>query len=320
MAIEFERALQRLNTAYDEGRLGHAYLVSGGDESSRNRLAHGILAHVNGGGALEVLRHPDVHVVEPQSKSRRITIEQIRNLEADLSLKKGPGQRKVGLLIDAERMTVQASNAFLKTLEEPTGDSLLLLLTGAPDALLQTIISRCIPVNLREPPKLEWADHELALLNLLRDRVTGERADAIGALRLARQFQAMLVQAKERVEKMHDTELKGEEKQYKQTTDGAWLGERETYHAAAAQAEYLQARVALIELLSSWWAAVLRVKYGRPQPLPDEYRPSIERLAERMETPDVLKRLEALEQMRGHLERNIQEPLALDVGFMEAFG
>jgi len=320
MAIESEKALERLIAAFEEDRLGHAYLLTGGNDAERMRVATGLMGHLNQTPALEALEHVDAHVIEPQSRSRRITIDQMRQLEGDLALKKGSGRRKIGLIIDAERMTTQAANAFLKTLEEPPDTSLLLMLTGAPDALLQTILSRCIPVNLREPKKVEWSEQEMALLQMLEQRMGQGRFDPIGALRLARDFQALLAHAKEMVEERHQSELKAEQSHYKETTDGGWLGARETYHQAAGQAEYLQERSRLVEVLGLWWAAVLRMKYERPPGLPDSLEPTLGKLASRMETPELLKRIEAIEQMRGHLERNIQEPLALDVGFMEAFG
>ena len=65
------------------------------------------------------LAHPDMHMVQPESKSRRIVIDQIRDLEHAIQRKPLLGSSKVAIVHDADRMQQQAANAFLKTLEEP---------------------------------------------------------------------------------------------------------------------------------------------------------------------------------------------------------
>ena len=61
--------------------------------------------------------------------------------------------------MDAERMNDEAANAFLKTLEEPPGQCLLILSTSQPDQLLQTIISRCVRVNLLQSGEFRLTPH-----------------------------------------------------------------------------------------------------------------------------------------------------------------
>jgi len=321
MALAFEQAVGRLKVAFDHDRLGHAYLVSGGEGGERFDLAATLAGHVNGTGLLEAMRHPDVHCVEPHSKSRRITIEQIRNLEGALSLKRGAGRRKVAVLVDAERMTQQASNAFLKTLEEPPGESLILLLSGLSAALLPTIRSRCIPVELRETATGEWGEMEMRVWDLMMEwRSLSDGAGLAGAMRLGRRFQSLLAEEKGAVEARHETEWKEEEAHYRQTTEGNWLEDREDWHAAAAQAEYLQRRGRMIEYVGGWWSTILRERYGCAVEVPERYRRRVVELAGEMETPDLLRRIEALEKLRGYLERNLQEAMVLETGFLEAFG
>ena len=76
------------------------------------------------------------------------------------------GRRKVAILADADRLQPQAANAFLKTLEEPPQDSLLLLLSAMPEVLPETIISRCISIPLApvEEQKVSGEQTELVLL------------------------------------------------------------------------------------------------------------------------------------------------------------
>ena len=91
-----------------------------------------------------MIAHPDLHVVQPESKSRRIVIDQIRELEHSIQRKPLVGGSKVAIIHDADRMQPQAANAFLKTLEEPPPGSLILLLSTVPEAILETVLSRCV--------------------------------------------------------------------------------------------------------------------------------------------------------------------------------
>ena len=86
--------------------------------------------------------------ITPASKSRQILVDEIRELEHFLSLTTA-GEIKLGLIMDADRMSTQAQNAFLKTLEEPVSKIIIILVTQNPEALLPTIRSRCQMVSLR---------------------------------------------------------------------------------------------------------------------------------------------------------------------------
>ena len=94
-----------------------------------------------------MITHPDLRVVQPESKSRRIVIDQIRELEHAIQ-RKPLLAGKVAIIHDAERMQPQAANAFLKTLEEPPEGSLILLLSTVPEAILETVLSAKLPCGL----------------------------------------------------------------------------------------------------------------------------------------------------------------------------
>ncbi len=92
--------------------------------------------------------HPDITVLIPDGDG--IKIDMIRKIEEVLFLKAFEGRRKVVIIDDAEAMNINAANAFLKTLEEPPSDSLILLISSNPDSLPDTIRSRC--TNIRFYP------------------------------------------------------------------------------------------------------------------------------------------------------------------------
>ena len=128
--------------------MGHSYLLTGDRAESLENLALGLAAQVLDAAPQE---HPDFHSVRPESKSRHITVEQVRELERELYLRPFMAPVKGAIIFDAERMclgSASAANAFLKTLEEPPAHTLILLTSGRPAMLLPTIISRCLRLDL----------------------------------------------------------------------------------------------------------------------------------------------------------------------------
>ncbi len=89
--------------------------------------------------------HPDVIVLSPEEK--QIRIEEIRTIDDALSFRPFEGRNKVVIVDNAETMNVAAANAFLKTLEEPPEESVIILVSSRPDLLLPTIRSRCSRIN-----------------------------------------------------------------------------------------------------------------------------------------------------------------------------
>jgi DNA polymerase-3 subunit delta' len=139
---------EKIAASARSGRLAHAFLLTGGtvteQETAFFRLAAVLLGDADP-------QHPDLHVVRAESKSRRIRIEQIRDMEKELHLKAYRQGRKVAGILAADRMCLppaQAANAFLKTLEEPPEHCVIFLTTDRPEQLLPTIQSRCITLHL----------------------------------------------------------------------------------------------------------------------------------------------------------------------------
>lgn len=91
--------------------------------------------------------HPDFLLIEPDGD--QIKVEQVRRLEEALSLTAYEAKVKVAVVDDAEAMNASAANAFLKTLEEPPPESLIILVSSSPDRLPETIRSRCSRINFR---------------------------------------------------------------------------------------------------------------------------------------------------------------------------
>ena len=96
--------------------------------------------------------HPDFTLILPENG--QIRIEEIRAIDSTLSLKAFEGTYKTVIIDDADTLNQSAANAFLKTLEEPPADSLIVLISSNPDRLPDTIRSRCSRINFMPlPPK-----------------------------------------------------------------------------------------------------------------------------------------------------------------------
>jgi DNA polymerase-3 subunit delta' len=262
---------------------------------------------------------PDVHLASPESKSRGIAIEQIRSLEHALQMRSSDGRRKVAVISEADRMGTPTANAFLKTLEEPPNNSLLLLLSSIPEVLPETILSRCIEIPLASPTEVALSREQQELLELL-DSLTPDAAGGVHeAYRLAQGVQRLLAQMRQTIQDDNATAAKREEARYRHTTDGTWLENREDHYKALAEGAYRQQRAHLIETLFLWWGDILRVSTGVAARELAGARPRTEAIARRLKTPEILRRIRRLEKLRDHLGRNVQEALALEVAFLQIF-
>jgi DNA polymerase III subunit delta' len=105
--------------------------------------------------------HPDYHLVKLDEDAQQIKVDQVRELIATLVLKSYRGGYKVGVIEGAEALNTNGANAFLKTLEEPSADTMLVMIARPTHRLPATIASRCLRTVLRPPPTavaVEWLE------------------------------------------------------------------------------------------------------------------------------------------------------------------
>ncbi len=105
--------------------------------------------------------HPDSHVVRLEDDAQQIKVDQVRGLIDALTLKSYRGGYKVGVIEGAESLNANGANAFLKTLEEPTGDTVLIMIARPSHRLPATVASRCLRLTLKAPPAeaaLSWLE------------------------------------------------------------------------------------------------------------------------------------------------------------------
>jgi DNA polymerase-3 subunit delta' len=156
---------QRLHTALESGHLPHSLLVLSVPGLGAEQLAQWITALVlcespgtrpcDACPSCRLLRsdsHPDAHVVRLEEDAQQIKIDQIRELIDSLTTKSYRGGYKVGVIEGAEALNTNGANAFLKTLEEPSADTVLIMIARPNHRLPATIASRCLRLGLNPPP------------------------------------------------------------------------------------------------------------------------------------------------------------------------
>ena len=179
MADAFENILGQpqvrefLRATVAQDRVSHAYLFTGPAGSNKTLAAYALAQAImcpkgangpRGGncGACDCCRrimrrkHPDVRYFAPEGAGGYL-VDQIRDIVADTALAPIQGSRKVYILDRVDLLGVQAANAFLKTLEEPPADVVLVLLGRTRESVLPTIVSRCQVVPFRSIPASEAA-------------------------------------------------------------------------------------------------------------------------------------------------------------------
>ena len=167
------KTLASLEEAALSGRLGHGWIINGPRDIGKRNLAYvlaeRLLNHELGKAGPDsalpqelVARysvlaescdlHPDLHRVRPEEDKRSISVDQVRETTATLALTPHVAGLKVVIIETAELMTIEAANALLKSLEEPTANTYLFLLSERPGRLPATIRSRCQRLTLKLPP------------------------------------------------------------------------------------------------------------------------------------------------------------------------
>ena len=159
-----QNARDGLRAAQGAGRLPHSLLVLAPPGLGAEDLGSWItaLALCESGdrkpcaecASCQLLRadsHPDSHTVRLEDDAQQIKVDQVRALIETLALKSYRGGCKVGVIEGAEQLNVNGANAFLKTLEEPTADTVLVMLARPNHRLPATIASRCLRLDLRPP-------------------------------------------------------------------------------------------------------------------------------------------------------------------------
>ena len=278
------RVEELFQTAAKEGRLAHAYLLTGAPPAELESLGKGLAANLLDA---DLEGHPDFFVLRPESKSRRVSIAQVRSLEHSLSRRPHKAPLKVALVLEAERMCLppaEAANAFLKTLEEPPDHSLLILTSDRPEQLLPTVRSRCLTFPIlpdKHPAPIEGIEE------LTRLWAESSEPTPLAAYRRASILQSFLLSTRDRLNAQSEQEVEDEEGD-----------ENESAQSASLAGQLVRVREDIITHL-------IRSAWGRAQ---SSLR------------PEIVREVDSLEKLRLALARNIDPTLAIEVSCLRIAG
>jgi DNA polymerase-3 subunit delta' len=161
-----ERSIKFLKRAIHQDKVSHSYLFLGTEGIGKKWVALQFAKALNclegvaeNGDAcdrclsckkIDHHLHPDVLIIEPEGQT--LKVDQVRQMQRDLTYRPYEGRRRVCILSAADRMAPNMSNTLLKTLEEPPLHTVIILLANSPRLLLPTILSRCQPIRFNPLP------------------------------------------------------------------------------------------------------------------------------------------------------------------------
>lgn len=337
-----QQAVALLQRSLERGRLGHAYLFTGDDIDELEAVARTLAKTLNcqrprraGGAAVDCCEQcgscarvndgnfPDLFFVRPESKLRQLRIGQFTRRDDSppvvmndfIHLKPYEGGRKIGVIVEADRMNENACNSFLKTLEEPPANSVIILLTTEPQQILDTILSRCLRLNFGGAG-VRFAPEHTAWLREFAPLLAAPKAGLLARYRVLGQLLARLAAMRESV-----TETLTARSPLQQYPDAepktveAWEKELD----AAIEAECRRRRADLLHTLQWWLRDVWLCKLDADAELttfPD-LADAAAAVSTRITRTEALENLRVLEQTQRLLRTNVNEPLALEVGLLK---
>ncbi len=312
-----EWAVHMLQEHVVQDKLRHAYLITGSEGVGKRSLALRLAQTINctqptspgepcGACAncrrIAKMQHPDLNIVQSEQVGGTLKVDQIRELQHDLSLSPYEARYRVAILLRFEEAHPSASNALLKTLEEPGPQVILVLTADSPESLLPTIVSRCEVLRLTPLP-LETVTQGLQErwgLNPERARLlahlSGGRPGA--ALRLSQQPELL----EQRQTWLNDhTHLLA-----------ANRVDRFAYAEALSKDKELTRQALLVWL--SYWRDVMLCSTGTVAPLINLDRADeIARVAEQVHLDIACHAVTAIEHTIGLLDTNVNVRLTVEV-------
>lgn len=320
--VGHEWAVALLQNAVETQRHAHAYLFTGPAHIGRYTLALTLARALNCTGEqppcagkvkdgkwkvedgcracrlIAAGNHPDIRIVSPEGAS--LKIDQIRQLQHDLALSPVEARARVAIIDGMELATPEASNALLKTLEEPPSHVVLILIAAEPDVLLPTIVSRCQHLALR-PLAIDRVKDAL----MMRWNVQAQRADELAHLSGGRLGWAVTA--------AQDATML--EKRSARLADLVrLLGEKRVGRLAYAE-ELADSKAALatLELWETWWRDVMLVASGSQAPLTNlDRRDELIHYARRLGADHARQALAVIARTAHQITRNANVRLALE--------
>lgn len=331
------RAVEALRSALAKQQVHHAWLFQGtdgvGKELTAASLAQALVCpekpfegcgHCAACKRVMNRNHPDVTWLMPEAEqvergiagrsdftntpSRDIRIEQIRKLQERLAFRALESKYKVALLVTAHAMNQNAQNALLKTLEEPPKDTVLILISSAPDKLLPTIRSRCAKANFGPlPTELIAAKVKASAKKGMEDALANQiAAMASGSMARALSLDPKTLEARKDI-------IESFEKLVPQDASG-WLTLAEQWSDERATAE------TSLEVLQVWLRDVALTQVGSDALVNADLKELAATAAARISPARVQRRTQLIDEAKNAItQRNGSTRLQLERMFIEFF-
>jgi len=306
-----DNSIALLSRSLAAGKTAHAYLFEGIEGCGKKMTALAFIEAVFCGGTegcghcpscrkISSGRHPDLHLVEPDGAY--IKIDQIRELQRVLAFRPFEATKKACIIDGAERLNPAAGNALLKTLEEPPGNALLILITANPDGVLPTVLSRCQRLHFAALP-------EAAIDSILRERGTAPEAARIVAS-LAGGSMGKAIEIGEETAMV-------ERKSFLEKIGALSLGEITPLFAMAEElAGDKENTLELLGLLTAYLRDALLMRCGDNRVVNTDLLDLVEREAALFSGNDIMERIDHVTETRRAISGNVNTRLALEVLFM----
>lgn len=306
-----ERQKEILRRALASGRLAHAYLFEGPEGVGKRLTALALARAVfcrQGTGCGDCIscrkvdhnNHPDLHILEADGTS--IKIDQVRGLQKELSYRPLEAPKKVCLIDGAERLNPAAGNALLKTLEEPTGEALLILLASQPERVLGTIRSRC---------------QRLPFSRLPRHRIKEVLCDRLGIDETEGHILAALSEGsfKKALGRDKDLYLSRRKEILKALCALPTKSVLPVFDLARQLAEQKEHLPDILEIIQAFYRDLLLFLHGRAETewVNVDLADKVRRNAARETIASLLQKLDAVTASHRHLERNVNRQLAMEI-------
>lgn len=311
-----EQLKEHLQNAIATNKVSHAYIINGERSSGKEFIARVFamaLQCENDGvepcGECHSCRQalsgnqPDIVYVSHE-KPNTIGVEDIRTqINGDIDIKPYSSPRKIYIMNEGEKMTVQAQNALLKTLEEPPEYAVILILTANVEAMLPTILSRCVVLNMKPVPDALVKKYLMEELG-----VPDYKANICMAFARGNIGKAKLLASSEEFEKVKDEAI----------TLVKYINDMETNEIIKAIKKITEYKFDVndyLDILSAWYRDVLLFKATKDVNclIFKEEIQQIMRVSDRSTYEGIETIVNALQQAKRRLEANVNFDLAMEL-------
>jgi len=291
MNLPFPQIEKNLAQAISSARVANAYLFLGPEGVGKFEFALRFAQALNCERAnfppcescavckqIKARAHPDLHLLELNPDEKQIKIEEVRNFQAELSYRAFQAQYKIGIIRKAEKLTLQAMNALLKTLEEPLPNTVLILTCSNRSRLAPTIVSRCQTIRFAPIEKKALVEILVQEQKIPEEKARGIANYAEGSLERIKDSLVLIEQRKKFLEQ--------------------WLKLRAENPGAGF--ELIENKIfsknlqLWLEFLINWYRDLVRFKFNAQPEFNPEFEQELKSEAEKLSTGQVLFGLDLL--------------------------